>query len=117
MKERCCACPESYGLGKFEYKTVKSTQLSLVLVGLRDFQINPDRRRCVKRGSGNKETYVRSQSFSSESAVKTLIRLLRVVITFSVTSSLRGENDSKQSDEFQATKVVSSDLFCFAMVY
>ena len=37
---------------KFEYKTVKSTQLSLVLVGLRDFQINPDRRRCVKRGSG-----------------------------------------------------------------
>ena len=52
VKERCCACPESYGLGKFEYKTVKSTQLSLVLVGLRDFQINPDRRRCVKRGSG-----------------------------------------------------------------
>ena len=37
---------------KFEYKTVKSTQFSLVLVGLRDFQINPDGRRCVKRGSG-----------------------------------------------------------------
>ena len=31
------------------------------------------------------------------------IRLLRVVITLSVTSLLRGENDSKQSDEFQAT--------------
>ena len=47
------------------------------------------------------------------------IRLLRVVITLSVTSPLRGENDlySKQSDEFQATKVVSSDLFCAAMVY
>ena len=30
------------------------------------------------------------------------IRLLRVVITPSVTSLLRGENDSKQSDEFQA---------------
>ena len=29
------------------------------------------------------------------------IRLLRVVITPSVTSLLRGENDSKQSDEFQ----------------
>ena len=32
------------------------------------------------------------------------IRLLRVVITTSVTSLLRGENDSKQSDEFQARK-------------
>ena len=31
------------------------------------------------------------------------IRLLRVVITPSVTTLLRGENDSKQSDEFQAT--------------
>ena len=31
------------------------------------------------------------------------IRLLRVVITPSITSLLRGENDSKQSDEFQAT--------------
>ena len=30
------------------------------------------------------------------------IRLLRVVITLSVTTLLRGENDSKQSDEFQA---------------
>ena len=30
-------------------------------------------------------------------------RLLRVAITPSVTSLLRGENDSKQSDEFQAT--------------
>ena len=30
------------------------------------------------------------------------IRLLRVVITPSVTTLLRGENDSKQSDEFQA---------------
>ena len=30
------------------------------------------------------------------------IRLLRVIITPSVTSLLRGENDSKQSDEFQA---------------
>ena len=34
------------------------------------------------------------------------IRLLRVVITPSVTSLLRGENDSKQSDEFQATTYV-----------
>ena len=33
---------------KFEYKTVKSTQLSLVLVGLRNFQINPDRTRLRK---------------------------------------------------------------------
>ena len=31
------------------------------------------------------------------------IRLLRVVITPSVTSMLRGENDSKQSDEIQAS--------------
>ena len=31
------------------------------------------------------------------------IRLLQVVITPSVMSLLRGENDSKQSDEFQAT--------------
>ena len=30
------------------------------------------------------------------------IRLLRGVITPSVTTLLRGENDSKQSDEFQA---------------
>ena len=30
------------------------------------------------------------------------IQLLQVVITPSVTSLLRGENDSKQSDEFQA---------------
>ena len=30
------------------------------------------------------------------------IRLLRVVIAPSVTTLLRGENDSKQSDEFQA---------------
>ena len=34
------------------------------------------------------------------------IRLLRVVITPSVTSSLRGENDSKQSDEFQARSFI-----------
>ena len=32
------------------------------------------------------------------------IRLLRVVINPSVTSLLRGENDSKQSDEIQASK-------------
>ena len=31
------------------------------------------------------------------------IRLLRVVITPSITTLLRGENDSKQSDEFQAS--------------
>ena len=31
------------------------------------------------------------------------IRLLRIVITPSVTTLLRGENDSKQSDEFQAS--------------
>ena len=31
-----------------------------------------------------------------------IIRLLQVVITPSVTTLLRGENDSKQSDEFQA---------------
>ena len=35
------------------------------------------------------------------------IRLLRVVITHSVTSLLRGENDSKQQDEFQATQKVA----------
>ena len=32
------------------------------------------------------------------------IRLLRVVITPSVTTLWKGENESKQSDEFQATK-------------
>ena len=32
----------------------------------------------------------------------TFIQLLRVVITPSITTLLRGENDSKQSDEFQA---------------
>ena len=32
------------------------------------------------------------------------IRLLRVVITPSVTTLLRGENDSKQLDEFQAVE-------------
>ena len=31
------------------------------------------------------------------------IRLLRIVITPSVTTLLRGQNDSKQSDEFQAS--------------
>ena len=40
------------------------------------------------------------------------IRLLRVVITPSVTL-LRGENDSKQSDEFQATLYDSSKHFTF----
>ena len=36
------------------------------------------------------------------------IRLLRVAITPSVMSLLRGENDSNQSDEFQATKLFAS---------
>ena len=39
------------------------------------------------------------------------IRLLRVVITPSVTSLLRGENDSKQSDEFQATSKLDHSKF------
>ena len=37
---------------KFEDKTVKSTQLSLVLVGLHDFQTPRSYGACVKRGSG-----------------------------------------------------------------
>ena len=39
------------------------------------------------------------------------IRLLRVVITPSVTSLLRGENNSKQSDEFQANAFFCSNKF------
>ena len=54
---------------KFEDKTVKSTQLSLVPVGLYDFQIFPDH----MREAWKRETYVRSQSSSSESAVKYLL--------------------------------------------
>ena len=44
------------------------------------------------------------QFFSSDKRLHSVnfIRLLRVVITPSVTTLLRGENDSKQSDEFQA---------------
>ena len=52
---------------KFEDKTVKSTKLSLVPVGLHDFQTVWRMREACKR-----ETYVRSKSFSSESAVKNL---------------------------------------------
>ena len=37
---------------KFEDKTVKSTQLSLVLVGLHDFQTPRSYGACVKRASG-----------------------------------------------------------------
>ena len=44
-----------------------ATHLWLVLVGFHDFQTLPDVA-CVKRGRG--ETYFRSQSLSSESAVK-----------------------------------------------
>ena len=40
--------------------------------------------------------------YITNTASLNFIRLLRVVITPSVTSLLRGENDSKQSDEFQA---------------
>ena len=54
----------------FGDKTVQSTQLSLVLVGLHDFQIFADR--TAHEWSVEVETYVRSQSFSSESAVKYL---------------------------------------------
>ena len=56
---------------KFEDKTVKSTQISPVLVGLHDFQIFPGRTygACVKRS-------LPSQSFSSESAAKYLHDLL-----------------------------------------
>ena len=60
---------------KFEDKTVESTQLSLVLVGLHNFQIFPGHTAhvCVCMCEAWKwETYVRSQSFSSESAVKYL---------------------------------------------
>ena len=39
------------------------------------------------------------------------IPLLRVVITPSVTSLLRGGNDSKQSDEIQATFVLAFNIF------
>ena len=39
------------------------------------------------------------------------IRLLRVVITPSVTSLLREENDSKQSDEIQAIFVFAFNIF------
>ena len=42
------------------------------------------------------------------------IPLLRVVITPSVMLLLRGENDSKQSDEFQASFVV--DVFFNAIL-
>ena len=39
------------------------------------------------------------------------IRLLQVVITSSVTTLLRGENDSKQSDEIQAiTSVTTKEM-------
>ena len=55
---------------KFEDKTVKSTQLSLVPVGFRDFQIFPDRMALCEAWKW--ETYVWLQSFSSESAVKYL---------------------------------------------
>ena len=44
---------------------------------------------------------------SRENHSLNFIRLLRVVITPSVTSLLRGENDSKQSDELQAKKIIS----------
>ena len=46
---------------KFEDKTVKSTQISPVLVGLHDFQIFPDRTygACVKRGSSVSVFFVR----------------------------------------------------------
>ena len=53
---------------KFEDKTAKSTQLLLVLVGLHDFQIIAS---CMHE-AWKQETYVRCQSFSSESAVKYL---------------------------------------------
>ena len=52
---------------KFEEKTVKSSQPSLVLIGLLSFQTVRRVREAWKR-----ETYVRCQSFSSESAVKYL---------------------------------------------
>ena len=39
------------------------------------------------------------------------IRLLRVVITPSVTTLLRGENDSKQSDEFQASSTIEIPIY------
>ena len=63
---------------KFEDKTVKSTQLSLVPAGLHDFQIFPDR----MREAWKRETYVRSQPFSSESAIKYLhVRRAKIQIS------------------------------------
>ena len=56
---------------KFEDKTVKSTQPSLVLIGLHDFLIFSNRMAHV-REARKRETYVRSQSFSSELTVKYL---------------------------------------------
>ena len=54
---------------KFGGKTVRTTQLLLVLVGLHNFHLSRPYGACVKRGSGK---HVRSQSFSSKSAVKYL---------------------------------------------
>ena len=86
---------------KFEENTVKSTQLSLVLVGLHDFQIFPDRKahawsqeRSFSLGEAWKwETYVRSQSFSSESTVKYLyVRRRKIQI-----SPPQGEQDQSNA--------------------
>ena len=43
------------------------------------------------------------------------IRLLRVVSTPSVTTLLRGENDSKQSDEIQAKPILQSGIYIFLL--
>ena len=53
---------------------------------------------------GKELIYLRLYSIEANksSASLNFIRLLRVVITPSVTQLLRGENDYKQSDEFQA---------------
>ena len=53
---------------------------------------------------GKELIYLRLYSIEANKSSPSLnfIRLLRVVITPSVTQLLRGENDSKQSDEFQA---------------
>ena len=45
------------------------------------------------------------------------IRLLRVVITPPVTALLRGENDSKQSDEFQARVLGYSRCFAAVLIF
>ena len=67
----------------------------------RDFKIQ----RRGRQREGQKNNWFNKQNNNFARSLN-FIRLLRVVITPSVTWLLRGENDSKQSDEFQATSHV-----------